>query len=187
MNFSNNWFECSELKANINCFLNKTAKNKILEIGCYEGSFSSFISNNYLDTEGSILYCIDPFDINDKNSPVYGNIKDIFLKNIKNTKNWNKIRLRHCYSDYFFNENKNKVNKQTFNFIYIDGSHEINNIILDFTESLNILEENGILWMDDYLGGDNSHIQNCIDDLYEKNKDKLNIIHKGYQIAFRKI
>jgi hypothetical protein len=36
--------------------------------------------------------------------------------------------------------------------------------------------------MDDYGAGE---ITNCIDNLYEKNKHRLQIIHKGYQIAFR--
>jgi hypothetical protein len=40
--------------------------------------------------------------------------------------------------------------------------------------------------MDDYLGGDNHIIKNCIDELYNKNKDKLDIIYQGYQIAFVK-
>ena len=63
MQFSNEWFNKSEIKSNIHKFLDKTKINKILEIGSYEGAFSCFISDNYLDSVGSILICVDPFDI----------------------------------------------------------------------------------------------------------------------------
>ena len=84
------------------------------------------------------------------------------------------------YSYKFFKQNTT----QLFNFIYIDGSHLPEDIESDFNNSLNILANNGIIWMDDYMSSET--ISNLIDSLYKKNKNILTIIHKGYQIAFRK-
>ena len=79
------------------------------------------------------------------------------------------------------NDIKNDIK---YNFIYIDGSHLLDDIIADFNGCLQIIEDNGIIWMDDYGAGE---ITRCIDNLYEANRHCLQIIHKGYQIAFRKI
>jgi predicted O-methyltransferase YrrM len=179
-NFTKNWFDVSEIKQNIHLYISNNNVNNILEIGSFEGAFSCYISDNFLDKNGSTLTCVDIFDISDTTSPVYNNIRDVFINNIKSSKNWQKIRLRQMYSIDFFKENIDK-----YNFIYIDGSHELENIKTDFLESLKIITLNGIIWMDDYAANDN--ITKLIDSLYENNKESLNIIHKNYQIAFRKI
>lgn len=178
--FTSNWFDTSELKQNIHKYVNPSDVNIFLEIGSYEGACSSFISDYFLDTNGSTLTCIDPFDISDSTSPVYSNMKDIFIYNILNSKNWNKIRLRQMYSSDFFNENNT-----LFSFIYIDGSHILKDIESDFKNSIKNIKLNGIIWMDDYASSE--PVTNLVDSIYNNNKDKLEIIHKGYQIAFRKI
>ena len=90
------------------------------------------------------------------------------------------LELKKYYEDYF------KKNDKQFNFIYIDGSHVPEHIILDFTESLKVVTKGGIIYCDDYLKNDTEYpIKDVIDKLYEDNKDKLDIIHQGYQIGFR--
>lgn len=187
MNFSNDWFLNSELRNILNSennFLSKDNVNTILEIGSYEGAFSCFISNNYLNNEDSILVCVDPFDNNDTTSPVYGNIENRFLANIVCTNHFNKVILKKMTSDDFF---KNKKNLFKFNFIYIDGSHIPEQIVKDFNNSLELLKVGGIIWLDDYLGGAENDIKRCIDSLYNIHSKSLEIVHKNYQIAFKKI
>ena len=84
-----------------------------------------------------------------------------------------------------FFENNKKLNK-TYNFVYIDGCHIPDFIKRDMENSFNILEKNGIMWMDDYEGGDGIQIRNVIDEFLIKYKDKYNLIHKGYQLAIQK-
>jgi len=178
--FTTFWFDESELKKEMHKYVNPIDINNFLEIGSYEGASACFISDNFLDTDGSTLVCVDPFDVSDSTSPVYCNIKKIFTNNVFNSKNRNKIRLRQLFSDDFF-----KQNKQLFTFIYIDGSHLLEDIYSDFINSLDIIKLNGIIWMDDYSSSQN--VTNLINSIYETNKDNLEIIHKGYQIAFKKI
>lgn len=53
--------------------------------------------------------------------------------------------------------------------------------------SFKFLEKNGIMWMDDYLGGDGKTIKNTMDNFLEKYKGKYEIIHKRYQLAIKKL
>jgi len=52
--------------------------------------------------------------------------------------------------------------------------------------SFNILEKNGIMWMDDYSGGDGIQIKNTMNTFLEKYKNQYELIHKGYQLAIKK-
>lgn len=178
--FTTNWFDMSELKCYIHKYVNTNDINNFLEIGSHEGASACFISDNFLDNPNSSIICIDPFDESDNTTPVNSATKQIFINNIFNSKNWSKIKTYKLYSDDFF-----KYNKDSFTFIYIDGSHELENIKKDFINSINSIRLNGIIWMDDYKS--NELITKLINELYNENKDKLDIIHVGYQIAFKKI
>lgn len=178
--FNTNWFDCSELKANIMRYYNGVEKINILEIGSYEGASACYFADNLLNNNESMMVCVDPFCVEDTTTPVNDSTKELFLENIRKSKNYNKIVFKNMFSKEFYLENKDK-----FDFIYIDGSHLAEDIEIDFEESLKIIKKGGIIWMDDYGGGHGNYIKNCIDALYEKNKDKIEIIHKGYQIAFK--
>lgn len=178
--FTTNWFDFSEIKQNLCKYVDPDDVNTFLEIGSYEGASACFISDNFLNVEGSTLVCVDPFDVSDSTSPVYSNMRTTFINNLCSSKNWNKIRLRQLYSNDFFEKNVN-----TFTFIYIDGSHLLEDIKSDLLNSLKIIRQDGIIWMDDYASSE--PVTTLINSLYETNKDTLEIIHKGYQIAFRKI
>ena len=52
--------------------------------------------------------------------------------------------------------------------------------------SFNILEKNGIMWMDDYGGGDGIQIKNAMNAFLEKYIGQYDVIHNGYQLAITK-
>lgn len=85
-------------------------------------------------------------------------------------------------SDVFF-----ETNNKTYNFIYIDGCHEPEIIKRDMANSFNVLEKNGIMWMDDYLGGDGIQIKKAMDTVLQQYTGQYELIHKAYQIAIRKL
>ena len=183
--FTQNWFYNSDLYVALTSgFLDPSKPWRVLEIGCFEGSATTFISDTILDHPESRMTCVDPFD-ETNNTTTHekgGNYtKDVFLENIEKSKNHSKIELVETYSSQFYEKNE-----KTFNFIYIDGSHLVEDVALDFQKCLDILEPDGIMWMDDYLWGDGVSIRDCIDKLYEDNKYILDIVHKSYQIGFRK-
>ena len=183
--YSQTWFLGSEIKNNLFSFLDKSKENKILEIGCFEGLSSVFFADNFIINPMSNLTCVDPFltiDNNDHSNFLQNNEEMNFDFNISICKNLNKIIIHKITSDAFF-----KNNNQTYNFIYIDGCHEPDFIKRDMENSFNILEKNGIMWMDDYLGGDGIQIKNSMDTFLEKYRGRYRLIYSGYQLAIEKI
>jgi len=182
--YTNDWFSPCELKNNLYRFVDTSAKRNMLEIGSYEGLSACFFSENFLDHPESTLICVDPFDLSDVTTPLTDMTKENFLFNIRNSKNASKITLKDTYSNKFFPENKEK-----FDIIYIDGTHLEADIIHDMTEADKVLKSGGIMWMDDYMGGNiaNGNIRKTMDGFVEENKARYQVIHKGYQLALRKL
>ena len=56
----------------------------------------------------------------------------------------------------------------------------------DMENAFNILEKNGIIWMDDYGGGDGIQIRNTMNSFLKKYMGHYELIHLGYQLAIRK-
>ena len=164
--------------------MDKSKENKILEIGCFEGLSSIFFADNFLYNPKSFLTCVDPFlsiNNNDHGQYLQNNEEKNFDFNISICKNSDRITTHKITSDIFF-ENNN----QTYNFIYVDGCHEPAFIKRDMENSFNILEKSGIMWMDDYCGGDGILIKNVMNTFLEKYDGQYVLIHKGYQLAIKK-
>jgi predicted O-methyltransferase YrrM len=183
--YTQTWFLSSEIRQHVSKFLDTSNENRILEIGCFEGLSSVFFADNFLDNINSRLTCVDPYvNIHTNDHAIYlqNNEEKNFDFNISNCKNTDKITINKITSDSFF-ENNNK----TYNFIYIDGCHEIDFIKRDMENSFNVLENNGIMWMDDYGGGDGIQIKNTMNTFLEKYNGQYEVIHRDYQLAIKKI
>jgi predicted O-methyltransferase YrrM len=183
--FTKYWFNQSELRQKIHKYLNSNDRYKILEIGCYEGQSTVFFSDHYLNHENSSMICVDPF-LNITNNDHENLLNDVEMRfdhNLSQTKNKDKISVHKIISDSFFES----YNEDKFDFIYIDGCHEPDIIQNDINNSLKLINKNGIIWMDDYLGGQGYKIKNQIDYVLNeaKNKYEFEIIHRNYQIAIR--
>jgi predicted O-methyltransferase YrrM len=178
--YSQNWFLTSEIKNSLENFLDKSNKNKILEIGCYEGLSSVFFADNFLDNPNSNLTCVDPYltiSNNDHMNLLENDQEMNFDFNISVCKNSEKITIHKITSDEFF-----KINTSTYNFIYIDGCHEIEFIKRDMENSFNFLEKDGIMWMDDY----GIKIRSTMDTFLKEYNGQYDVIHVGYQLAIKK-
>jgi len=193
--FTNTWFQYSNLKNLIKftdnkCVfynnneiiyqLDRTNIINVLEIGSHEGAFSTFISDNLLLNDKSILHCVDPFDITDSTTPVNNNTKTIFLNNIQQSNHSSKITHFETYSDDFFNPIDDTNTHILYDFIYIDGLHTPEQVIKDINNSCLRLLPDGIIWLDDY----ESSLKNCIDEWLAAHNDIYDIVYKQYQIAF---
>jgi predicted O-methyltransferase YrrM len=185
--YTKTWFTHCELKYNLINFLDKSNENKILEIGCYEGLSSVFFADNFIDNPKSTLTCVDPFlhiDNNDHRCLLQNDEELNFDYNISNCKNTDRITIHKTTSDDFFENNKVG---DTYNLIYIDGCHEPDYIQRDMENSFRFLEKDGIMWMDDYGGGNDGIIKKTMDDFLAKYEGKYELIHKGYQLAIKKL
>ena len=183
--YSQEWFLGTELKQRMFSFCDRDKPNNILEIGCFEGLSSVFFADNFLNHPNSRLICVDPFltiHNNDHIKFLLNNEEANFDYNISTCRNTDKITVHKITSDKFFENNR-----KTYNFIYIDGSHDPEYIKRDMENAFNILEKNGIMWMDDYGGGDGIQIRNTMNLFLKKYMGQYELIHIGYQLAIRKM
>jgi predicted O-methyltransferase YrrM len=183
--YKQTWFLYSEISKLLMNYCQSYNTNTILEIGCFEGLSSVFFADNLLNNLNSTLTCVDPFMTIDNNDHqdvgLDYNTESNFDYNIKVCKNSNKIQVHKITSDEFF-----KTNTKTYNIIYIDGCHECDYIKRDMINSFRFLKPNGIMWMDDYLGGDSIKIKNTMDQFLFEYQGQYKIIHSGYQLAIQK-
>ena len=123
---------------------------KILEIGSWEGLSSYFILS---EIPNAHLTCVDTWEgsVEHKN---YNFSSKFTLLNIEKNfdKNMSLFKLRFTKfkgtSLSFF---MNNSTSQKFDFIYVDGSHEFNDVLTDIFFSFQMLEIGGIMVMDDYF------------------------------------
>ena len=152
-NFSQKWF-----LNNFEIFTfflpkDKSLKFDYLEVGCYEGLSSFYVLSEYKSVNAFFL---DIWDVPNPNSKTlshnFGLIEKAFDQNLsgfdfKKMKNDSVISMRKLL--------KENVN---FDFIYIDGSHNGEDILSDAIEAFKILKVNGLMFFDDFLQHDDNRI-----------------------------
>ena len=183
--YSQAWFLTAEIKDKLAGFLDRLQENRMLEIGCFEGLSSVFFADNFLNHPNARLTCVDPFltiSTNDHKQFLQNSEEKTFDFNLSVCQNGNKITVHKLTSDEFF-----KINDKTYNFIYIDGCHETEFIMRDMENSFKCLEKNGIMWMDDYEGGNDRQIAATMNTFLRKHNGEYKIIHMGYQLAIEKL
>jgi predicted O-methyltransferase YrrM len=190
--FTNDWFEKQRpiVDKILTSVLDSTKLIRILEIGCYEGRSTVHYIDNHLTHPDSIIVSIDPFSTDDSTSPVTNTTKDIFENNIKASKFSKKSKIIVGYSQdvlaQFICE------KKEFDYIVVDGSHLSKDSLLDACMSFQLLAPNGIMFFDDYLGGNDDRDTNInypkvgIDSFLKSYKNHYKVIHSGYHFAIQK-
>jgi predicted O-methyltransferase YrrM len=185
--YSKTWFLGSEINKGLADFLDAAKENHILEIGCFEGLSSVFFADNFLNNVNSSLTCVDPFltlENNDHRHFLQNNEESNFDYNISVCNHSEKVTVHKVTSDDFFKTVA--AGDKKYNFIYIDGCHEPEFIKRDMENSFGALEENGIMWMDDYCGGDGIRNKNAMNAFLDAYIGRYEIIHRGYQLAIKK-
>lgn len=159
-----------------------------LEIGSWEGKSASWFLQNILTGEGSKLTCVDNFKGNPENE-LLGYEKDvaeIFESNMKALGLWERVKLLNEYS-----ENALKLlHPMSFDFIYVDGSHNPKDVLIDLCLSWILLKRGGIMIMDDYLLCDpdtGSEPKPAIDAFFHVFKRELIELHYDWQVVWRKV
>jgi len=167
---------------------------RFLEIGCFEGRSTNYLLDNILTGEGSSIDVVDTFggsrdeagmnwDIDYDFNALYKK----FVHNISNHKD--KVHIHKGLSGDIL---KKDFVPNTFDFIYIDGSHTAYDVLQDAVLAHPLLKSGGILMFDDFGWKDpnNLHPTNspemgitCFYNAYEIFYEP---IFQGYQIALIK-
>ena len=185
--FEHKWFCNSEIKRELTKYFDSKQLNNILELGSFEGLSGTAFSDNLLDHERSTLDCVDPFILSESgltpSKKVIASVEENCRFNLVKSKNSNKCTIHKMKSDAFFSRNY-----RDFNLIYIDGSHEVDDIKHDMVNGFACLRTSGIMWMDDYMGGNTvGEIESAMNSVIDSFGHLCKIIHKGYQIAILKV
>jgi len=166
-------------------------RKKFLEIGAYEGRATTWIVENMMEDGGEIV-CIDTWEGGEEhvNGEMDG-AESRFNENIKLVRE--KHPNRNVTACYGFSDDWIPAliqNNQTFDFIYIDGSHIAKDVLTDACMAWPILKKDGIMVFDDYLWGDMcraNHVPKpAIDAFVNMFIEELRIVHVGYQMAIAK-
>ncbi len=182
--FGRDWFYKSEIYQNAKYFLDYKNKLEILEIGSYEGLSTTYFIDSFLSKTNSKITVVDPFLLYSENDhkTILDNIQiRNFFFNLSKSAYPEKVQYLGLTSDKFF-----EVNKKKYNFIYIDGMHTKEQIPKDIINSWESLLKDGIIWMDDYLGN-HGKLKKIFDETLESLKGEHKVIHRGYQIAIKKL
>ena len=152
-NFSQKWF-----LNNFEIFTfflpkDKSLKFDYLEVGCYEGLSSFYVLSEYKSVNAFFLDIWDMPNPNSKTlSPNFDLIEKAFDQNLSGF-NFNKIK-----NDSVISMRKLLKENVHFDFIYIDGSHNGEDILSDAIEAFKILKVNGLMFFDDFLQHDDNRI-----------------------------
>jgi len=171
------YFGQSELRQMLISKLPVEKFKTVLEIGSYEGIFSCFAAQSFAD----VIHTIDPFDTSDEGTNVTENVESNFYYNKSVCPNGDKIISHKMTSDEFF-----KNNKDQFDLIYVDGSHEPEDACRDLDNSFKVCKKDAIIWVDDY-GSNYKTLHDSIDQWLQDHEKYIKIIHRGYQVGFIKL
>lgn len=84
-----------------------------------------------------------------------------------------------------------KLKYNSFDIIYIDGSHITRNVLTDAVYGWWLLKKDGIIIFDDYLWKldrpENQTPKIAIDAFLKVFSDRIEILHQEYQVIIRKI
>jgi predicted O-methyltransferase YrrM len=199
--FTENWFESDDL----NKFTPKGTQKElhILEIGSFEGKSTVWFLENLLQNQNSSITCIDPWtsysqtndsfeSYNSENTEWdFKNHKNTFLYNIKESGFENKVNIIQGFSHEILPE---LIHKKKFDIIFIDGNHTAPFVITDAVFSWYMLKPDGLLIFDDYQWGKSKNLVGttlapklAIDSFVDCFSDYLEVIHKEWRLAIRKI
>ena len=148
-NFSNKWFLNNFDIFNFFLPKEKNSKFDYLEVGCFEGLSSFFVLSEYKAVNAILL---DIWDMPNPNSKTlshnFNSIEKAFDNNLSGF-NFMKIKDDSVVAmRKLFKQNK------SFDFIYIDGSHNGEDILSDAIEAFKILKKEGLIFFDDFLQHD---------------------------------
>jgi hypothetical protein len=155
----------------------------ILEIGAFEGAGTLSFLDTACRHPSSTIVSVDPFFTTDTTTPVSLETRSIFLANVATHPDAYKVQVHMTLSREYMITNPHR----RFDLIYIDGSHVPADIRCDMLGLAPLVKPGGIMWMDDYRGGDGYEIKNCIDKCAFEiaATRRVTVIHSSYQLGLR--
>jgi predicted O-methyltransferase YrrM len=158
--FTNKWFE-NAAKGVWDSLIPLISPTRILEIGSYEGASTCYLIEKIASEKKLELHCVDTWEggvehkVNGGAESNMMSVEERFHQNtsIANNRVGNSAQLfvHKGYSDLELSKLLVDGKKNYFDFIYIDGSHQAPDVLLDAILGFKLLKVNGVIAFDDYL------------------------------------
>ncbi len=161
--FTNTWFE--GIRPIWEGLIPQIKPTKILEIGVYEGASSCYLISKLAHQYKIELHCIDSWQggIENKSGGFaeaeMSSVEQRFSHNIKIaaaqvSENLD-LHIHKGYSDFHLSKLLANGAGNSFDLIYIDGSHQAPDVLCDAVLSFRLLKKGGFMFFDDYLWSEN--------------------------------
>lgn len=129
---------------------------KVLEIGAFEGQASCFLIETIGEYADPLIHCIDTWQGGEEHAHIDMNvIESHFHHNVRlaNTKIGNRasITIYKGPSEYWLVNLLANGAANSFDLIYIDGSHQAPDVLFDIVLSYRLCKIGGLMICDDYL------------------------------------
>lgn len=148
-----------------------------LEVGVFEGRSLVWMLENVLTDPSARATAVDLFgDFADLPAD---SLKARFLENVRRSGAEQKVRVVSGYSQVELR----KLPLESYDIIYIDGSHDGDDVLEDTLLAWRLLKEGGILIFDDYTYPGVEFPVNAFLQLFGR---RFEILHRGYQLFLRK-
>jgi predicted O-methyltransferase YrrM len=193
--FTNNWFEPIP-KIWEHLIPQLPARQRVLEIGAYEGRSTVWIMEHMLD-EGGTVVCIDTWGGGEEHASVdMGAVRDRFNNNVAYAKSLFPSKgvtaIRGFSTDVLLSNVKQWSHEPAqFDFIYIDGSHKACDVLTDACLSWPALKKGGVMVFDDYLWGNPRDVLHrpklAIDAFVNCMAEQLTPLYIGTQFVIKKL
>lgn len=163
---------------------------KFLQIGAYTGDASRWLLDNVLTHPEATLTDVDTWEGSDEQAHHvldWSEVEQHYTSRVSTEISSGKLRkIKSTSAEYFTNFD------DMYDFIYVDGDHTGIGVLADGMDAYDCLNVGGILAFDDY-GWNPENLERhltpapAIDAIAILYVGKLQAIHVGYQVWFRKI
>lgn len=157
--FSNNWFDGN--KAVWSELLKQLSPTRILEVGSYEGKSTAFIIESLASINDIEIHCIDSWEggLEHKQGGAWEadmtEVEARFARNMKIAMSKSSREVRLELHKGLSNQELPRLvangRQGYFDFVYIDGSHQAPDVLLDAILGFELLRTGGLMVFDDYL------------------------------------
>lgn len=153
-----------------------------MEIGCHEGRSTIWTLQRMLTHPQATLDCLDWWS-----DPA---VEARFDANLEESQLNTRIHKRRGRSCELLAQLLLQQPRREFHWIYIDGSHEARDCLLDAALAFQVLAPGGILCFDDYLWkctpGHHLPPRPAIECFLNLWGDQVELLHAGYQVAVQR-
>lgn len=168
----------------LNRFVNIPEVN-VLEIGSWEGRSTCWLLNNIITHESAKITCVDTWQGGVEHQNMNGHVLLLcqarFDVNVFLTGHSQKVTKKVGFSS----DVMRLLLVNSYDFIYVDGSHEAEDVLVDAIQAWGLLKVGGMLIFDDYgLGGG---VKEGVDVFLRFFAHKLNLLHISFQVFVEKM